>query len=79
MSDRHESYRTPPTDGHPEVDAGGDYESLDGLLAIRRHTDRCFFRAEEVTPEGYIVDGVLIPYEDVAEVREAGGDAACNL
>lgn len=44
-------------------------------LAIRRHTDRCFHRVEEVVREGYIVDGILIPHEDVAEVRAA--DAAC--
>lgn len=43
----------------------------DPRLALRRHTDRCFFRVEEVVPGplgGYIVDGILIPREEVAEL-----------
>jgi hypothetical protein len=51
-------------------------------LAIRRHTDRCFHEVEEIVPEGlaadgtetgvrgYIIDGVMIDADDVAEVRE---------
>ncbi|MCX5660806.1 MAG: hypothetical protein NTW19_13955 [Planctomycetota bacterium] len=50
-------------------------DDLDPNLAIRRHTDRCFHRVEEVVPEGYIVEGILIPREEVAEVRPA--DEAC--
>ncbi len=50
-------------------------------LAIRRHTDRCFHTVEEVVPEavqpdgreigvrGYIIQGVLVDKEEVAEVR----------
>lgn len=50
-------------------------------LAIRRHTDRCFHAVEEVVPvglakngaekgvRGYIIDGVMIDVDDVAEVR----------
>jgi hypothetical protein len=51
-------------------------------VAIRRHTDRCFHRVEEVVEGkhgGYIVEGVLIPCEDVAEVIEldAAGGPTC--
>lgn len=38
-------------------------------LGIRRHWDRCFHAVEEEVEEGYIVQGTLIPREDVAEVR----------
>ncbi len=50
-------------------------------IAIRRHTDRCFHAVEEVVPaglaadgaeqgvRGYIIDGVMIDVDDVAEVR----------
>ena len=38
-------------------------------LAIRRHTDRCFFEVEELAPHGYIVEGIFIDEDDVAEVR----------
>lgn len=44
-------------------------DETDPRLAIRRHTDRCFFRVEELAPHGYIVDGVWIDEDDVAEVR----------
>lgn len=37
-------------------------------VAVRRHHDRCFHVAQEVVPEGYIVQGVLIPLEEVAQV-----------
>lgn len=51
----------------------------DPKIAIRRHTDRCFFAVEEIVEgEGYIVDGFLIPLEDVAEVREDDGGCGCN-
>jgi len=44
--------------------------SDDPRLAVRRVTDRCFHAVEEVVPgEGYIVDGFLIPLDEVAEVR----------
>ncbi len=46
----------------------------DPRLAIRRHTDRCFHRVEEVVDEGYIVDGVLIDRDDVAEARPLDED-----
>jgi hypothetical protein len=48
-------------------------------LAIRRHTDRCFHRVEEVVEGkhgGYIVDGILIPRDDVAEVIELDASGA---
>lgn len=49
-------------------------------LALRRHTDRCFFRVEEVVPwpdgevRGFLVDGVMIEVDDVAELRRTGAD-----
>ncbi len=39
-------------------------------LAIRRHTDRCFFAVEQVTSDGFIVEGVMIGRDEVAEVIE---------
>ena len=39
-------------------------------LAIRRHTDRCFFAVEQVTDEGYIVERVMIGRDEVAEMIE---------
>ncbi len=39
---------------------------------MRRHVDRCFHAAEEETEEGFIVRAVLIPREEVAEVRRTG-------
>ena len=41
----------------------------DQEMGIRRHHDRCFHVAEEETTEGYIVQGILIPRYEVAEVR----------
>ncbi|MCC5877197.1 MAG: hypothetical protein JJU11_13330 [Candidatus Sumerlaeia bacterium] len=38
-------------------------------LGIRRHTDRCFHAVEEEVEEGYIIDGILIHKDEVAEVR----------
>ncbi len=44
-------------------------------LAIRRATDRCFHAVEEVVRgpggevEGYIVEGFMIPADEVAQVR----------
>jgi hypothetical protein len=45
-------------------------DDLEPKLAVRRHTDRCFHRVEEIVRgkhAGYIVQGVLIPLEEVAE------------
>lgn len=54
-------------------------------LAVRRHTDRCFFAAEEAVPGpdgalvGYVVEGVLIPLDEIAETRPiVEGAEACN-
>lgn len=74
-----------------------DFEADDPCLALRRHTDRCFFRVEEVVPlpatrgqspgevpgvRGFLVDGVMIAADEVAELRRtgAGGGAlpACE-
>lgn len=54
------------------------HDDEDPNLAIRRHTDRCFFKVEEVVEgEGYIVEGILIPLDDIAETRH-DDDCACN-
>lgn len=59
-----------------------DYDADEPRLALRRHTDRCFFRVEEVVPgpgqtlAGFIVEGVLIDPDDVAELRPTAGDGA---
>lgn len=47
-------------------------------LAIRRHHDRCFHAVEEVVPGGYIVEGIFIDQDDVADVRPADGQNACD-
>ncbi|MEM6853087.1 MAG: hypothetical protein AAF593_01635 [Planctomycetota bacterium] len=57
-----------------------DFEADDPRLALRRHTDRCFFRVEEVLPHadgsvrGFLVEGVLIGVDEVAELRRTGPD-----
>jgi hypothetical protein len=51
-------------------------------VAIRRHHDRCFHAVEEVVLEGFIVQGILIPHDEVAQVApvEPGGVLpACRL
>ena len=48
-------------------------------LAIRRHHDRCFHPVEEVVPEGYIVQGVLIDRDEVAQVVELAGDGSAAV
>lgn len=51
-------------------------------LAVRRATDRCFHAVEEVAHEpggavaGYIVDGFLIPADEVVELRELDDNGA---
>lgn len=49
-------------------DAPGMAPGIPGV-AIRRHHDRCFHVVEEVVPEGYIVQGVLIAHDEVAQVH----------
>ena len=46
-----------------------DPEDMAPGLAIRRHTDRCFFEVEEKVPGGYILEGIMVSEENVAEVR----------
>lgn len=43
-------------------------------VAIRRWGDACFHLVDEVTEDGYILGSVLIPKEDVLEVRELARD-----
>jgi len=70
--------QVPPNHSSPpprEPDGEGDDD--DPRLAIRRHTDRCFHRVEEVVPGahgGYIVQGVLIPRDEIAEIRRLEDD-----
>lgn len=64
------------------MDQGYHTDEPGAGLAIRRHTDRCFFAVEEVVHEadgavrGYVVDGIMIDRGDVAEVRH--GSAGCD-
>jgi len=84
-----------------------DFDADDPQLALRRHTDRCFFSVEEVVPwsgraaersgesglpgvsaainspglsselsgvRGFVVDGVMIGVEEVAELRRTDAD-----
>lgn len=57
-----------------------DFDADDPCLALRRHTDRCFFRVEEVVPHadgsarGFLVDGVMIAADEVAELRRTDAD-----
>ena len=57
MSERHEFWSA---EDHP-----GE------MLGIRRHQDRCFHPVEEEVEEGYIVDGILVPRDEIAEVTKA--------
>jgi len=55
-----------------------DFEADPPALAVRRHTDRCFFAVEELllgpdgSLDGYVIDGPRIDPDDVAEVRRTG-------
>lgn len=57
-----------------------DFDAEEPRLALRRHTDRCFFRVEEIVPHpdgtlrGFLIDGVMIAVEDVAELRRTDAD-----
>jgi len=61
-----------------------DHDQPEGPLAVRRHTDRCFFEAEEVVHDpsgevaGYIVEGILWDVDDVAEVRPIDDSGVCG-
>ena len=54
--------------------AGEDGQQV--RLALRRHTDRCFFEVEEVAAHGYIIEGFLVDPDDVAELIELPGNGA---
>ncbi len=43
-------------------------------LGVRRWGDACFHPVEEEVPEGFIVDGMLIPHHEICEVIEIGKD-----
>jgi len=70
---------------HEHESAGRDADATPmPALALRRHTDRCFFDVEEVVEEpdgsvrGYIVAGHLIDKDDVAELRRTPSPG-CDL
>ena len=58
------------------------HDETDGhtRLALRRHTDRCYFTVEEVVHHGdgslagFVVEGNLINPDDVADLKETGPD-----
>ncbi len=56
----------------------GDADADPPPLAIRRHTDRCFFAVEELmlgpdgALDGFVVQGHRIDPDDVAQVRRTG-------
>lgn len=58
---------------HGEMDG-----SREKLVAIRRWGDACFHYVDEVVEEGFILGSVLIPNDEVLEVREVevGADGA---
>lgn len=49
-------------------------EHPDETMGIRRAQDRCFHNVEEEVEEGYIVDGILIPRDEVVEVRRMNSE-----
>jgi len=61
-----QAYHNPPNDD----------DEHDPRLAIRRATDRCFHRVEEVVPGGYIVDGFMIDEDEVVETVKLDADGA---
>ena len=68
------------------VPTAADFDADPPALAIRRHTDRCFFAVEELLPApdgslaGFVVEGHRIDPDDVAEVRrtDAGSAPDCR-
>jgi len=65
--------------GYHNDDAPGraaDSEDDDPRLAVRRATDRCFHRVEEVVAGGYIVDGFMIDEDDVVETVQLDAEGA---
>lgn len=54
-------------------------------LAIRRHTDRCFFAVQELLQapdgslDGFVVEGHRIDADDVAEVRRDTDAPVCGM
>ncbi|WP_428388706.1 hypothetical protein [Mucisphaera sp.] len=58
-------------------DAGIDLDALPDDhpgLAIRRAADRCFHEVEELAPQGYIVQGFLIPFHEVVAITRTSPD-----
>ena len=41
-------------------------------IGVRRWGDACFHEVQEETPDGYLVEGFLIPHHDVCEVIDLG-------
>ena len=73
-------HTSPSTQGNSQANSLADDHAPS--LAIRRHTDRCFHAVEEFVPGphgGYIVQGVLIHQDDIAEVRTLDGTPTCDV
>ena len=47
-------------------------------IGIRRWGDACFHPVEEEVPEGYIVDNILIPRDEVMEVLNIASGQVCR-
>jgi hypothetical protein len=48
-------------------------------IGIRREGDACFHLVEEEVPEGYIVQGVLIPRDEVVEIVDVSSGKVCRM
>jgi hypothetical protein len=55
--------------GDPQSQGLDEELAMLPMFAIRRHHDRCFHAVEEIVPGGYVVEGLLIDEQDVAQVR----------
>ena len=47
-------------------------------IGVRRWGDACFHEVQEETPDGYVVEGFLIPRHDVCEVLDLGSGEIRN-
>jgi hypothetical protein len=47
-------------------------------IGVRRWGDACFHEVQEETPDGYVVEGFLIPRDDVWEFLDLASGEICN-
>ena len=85
VSPAYQSQPDPPLQAEPIAPSSPLCNTPTDLpLAIRRHTDRCFFAVEEIVHHadgslhGYIVDGILIDADDIAELRNSPKPSAVS-